>query len=129
MAQEKCAVRGAGDGGEVVEQESVVGRVVPVAPGIARRDDARSTVESVDLEAGVVGQRPLTGEVADGTRLDQRVRGEGVAVLLDVRGVREVRHGAQRPRLRAEEPEQFDELVAVAGGDDDRGEVHGSGDG
>ena len=57
--------------------------VVMVAAAVVRRLDARSTIERVDLETAVVGQRHMTRCFGDGHGLEPGITDERVRILDD----------------------------------------------
>ena len=108
---------------ELDQQLLVVGRVVSVLAGPARREDARGAVQSVHAEARVIGHghgkaRLLLG----GTRLDEGVLAEVRSVLHRVGEVPQLAEGhkAHARHDLGEDGLYLHDLVRVA-----RGNHHG----
>ena len=95
----------------------VVGRVLA---GEAGRPDARRTVERLDLEAGVIGQRGQPGGLGDGTGLQTGVADQRVGILLDI-GHRRW-SGQQLHPDTSEDRRDLGDLVGVGAGTD---QLHG----
>src|SRR5258708_27743569 len=84
---------GAGGGWDVVKQAKkfyVVGFVSAAGP--ARGMDAGSAVQRVDLEARIVGERPLPRMARDLHGLLAGIRGEAVTILDDVGKIGDLDH-------------------------------------
>lgn len=106
-----------GDVEELIEQQIEVRRGILAVARPVRGEDAGSAPQHVDADAGVVGQRGQTGVRRGGTGLDQRVLGEGDAVLDGLGAVvaddLEVRPG------RGDDRGELLHLVRVVGRQDD----------
>ncbi|RWA22472.1 hypothetical protein MBRU_12890 [Mycolicibacterium brumae DSM 44177] len=105
--------------GQLRQQQLVIGDVVAVATGPARRQHPRHPVQRVDGEPRVICHTGDPGGVEAVTRFGQRVPLE---VGGGLRGLRVGRHVVQGQQLElhlrgVEHAAQFGEFLAVAGGD------------
>src|SRR5262249_53718059 len=108
------------------KQAGVVGRVVAVPAGVARRVDAGAAVERRHDEAAVLTEHPVMEVAGEFGGLLAGVVGEGLAVLLDVGRVGPGREVAQVEAEVAEDFEDFLALLAGARADDEDGWHGGS---
>src|SRR6185503_4792859 len=100
--------------GDLADQLGVVGRVVAVLAGVARRVDARPTVERVDLQARVLTERPQARGTGGVHGLGARVLLEGAAGLLELADLGVVVEADELDRLAAEQTGQLAKLAGVA---------------
>ena len=108
-----------GDGGEALQQEGVVARVIAWPAGEARRQDPGRASERIHLETAVVGERTEARLERRQTRLLGSVVLERRTVLLYLEARR---HHGQREELERQarrELAQLGQLVPVAGRDDE----------
>jgi len=81
---ETCGALRNGYAGKLRHQSRPIRCVVMVAAAVVRRLDARSTIERVDLETAVVGQRHMTRCFGDGHGLESGITDERVRILDDL---------------------------------------------
>ena len=72
-----CTAFGDGNGLQFFHQQGVVGRIVRRRAGKTRAVNAWCTIEGVDLDAGIVGERGQPGHAGSMARLDDCVFDKG----------------------------------------------------
>src|SRR4029079_15251791 len=100
------------------EELRVVARIGRIGTAVALGADTRPTIERVDLQPGVVGQRRQARQPSVVARLERGIRLEGLAGLLGLALGADVVERDELPAIQGEEVPQLAQLVSGTGGDD-----------